>query len=637
MRTSQKLMSGALVPLALVVLSGCVTLSWHDAREMDTVAAYHRFLRDHPESGYAEEARERLEYHRVKVHPTIPSFDGFEERYPNSEMLPELKAFVEPLYFERARDLNSPKAYDHFLRNYPNGQYTSRARGNLIYLTKIRAYPSPRQLEWFVATHAASDFVPLARRTLELIELQKKSGIKQLGVQVRVGPGVIGEERIRRGFAGVIHREYQKYDVEVSLLDERSGIPKGIDAWMQIEYNEVPAEGTFGRRTLISHCRVRMYHRDSDEPIWDRTFEAPAEHAASRGQREDPTVFGSKRYRFWEEFFVPVSTWATSRTRVFRQEFSDPVAAVDLVDDHAIILLKDGSLEYYDLSNPLDPTVIRRSRHARDLTEWTGVVLVPGDRVVAYGPNGAEVTDLSSGAQELARWEPLDVGSVVAGARSGPTVLLAGERGLFAVRAHRNPPMLYRLTEEPLVGVAISEPYVHLITERGLMVTNAADLVRWSEAGGGASAPAIRRLTFPAEFQARRTHPLDDLVFVLGRKDIVEVDLSDPLEPRLVRQVSSEAFGNINDVVAMGGRLYVVGDRGLEVADREGVWVADRIQVDANQRVRAMGRFLVLAGGPVVEVLDVSPYTAAASDTRKPKTAPAKPDEAPAKADRGER
>ena len=83
MRTSVKLGGEILLALTLVALTGCVSLSWHQARDMDTVAAYHRFLREHSDSGHAEEARERLEYHRIQVHPTVVSFEGFQDRYPN--------------------------------------------------------------------------------------------------------------------------------------------------------------------------------------------------------------------------------------------------------------------------------------------------------------------------------------------------------------------------------------------------------------------------------------------------------------------------------------------------------------------------------------------------------------------------
>ena len=104
--------------------------------------------------------------------------------------------------------------------------------------------------------------------------------------------------------------------------------------------------------------------------------------------------------------------------------------------------------------------------------------------------------------------------------------------------------------------------------------------------------------------------------------------------PRVVRLISSKAFGQIHDAVAMGGRLYIVGDHGLEVADREGKWIEDRIQIAANRRVTPMGRFLVLGGGPVVEVLDVSPYLAASRHSPEPEAAPAKPEKAPAKIER---
>ena len=123
-------------------------------------------------------------------------------------------------------------------------------------------------------------------------------------------------------------------------------------------------------------------------------------------------------------------------------------------------------------------------------------------------------------------------------------------------------------------------------------------------------------------------------MFVFGRHDLVEVDLSDPMAPRVARLISSKGFGKIHDAVAMGGRLYIVGDHGLEVADREGTRIEDRIQITADRRVMPMGRFLVLGGGPVVEVLDVTPYLEASRHSPEQETAPAKAAESPAKLER---
>ncbi len=62
MRVSKSLnlrVAGA-VALAIAVFVGCVSSSWDAVRKRDTVAAYNQFLRDHPNSSYAAEARQRM-------------------------------------------------------------------------------------------------------------------------------------------------------------------------------------------------------------------------------------------------------------------------------------------------------------------------------------------------------------------------------------------------------------------------------------------------------------------------------------------------------------------------------------------------------------------------------------------------
>ena len=59
--------------------------------------------------------------------------------------------------------------------------------------------------------------------------------------------------------------------------------------------------------------------------MWDRTFDAPADHQIRGAYGRDKTVFGNSSYSFWNDFFVPISTWATSRSRVRRVDFLDEV------------------------------------------------------------------------------------------------------------------------------------------------------------------------------------------------------------------------------------------------------------------------------------------------------------------------
>jgi hypothetical protein len=589
-------------------------MSWSAARKDDSIAGYHRYLRDHPGSRHAPEAKERLDYLRIRAHPSVGAFAAFEQRFPNSSLLPDLRVHVEPQFFEQAREENNPEAYHRFLELYPDGSFAPRAEGNAVYLERVQPDPTPARLSEFTNAYPESDFASLARRGLELAELRDRGAIHQLAVRVRVGRTVALGERVRRGFGGVVRAAYAEHGVNAFLLGESDPVPAHAEGWMQIDYDEVPAEGTFGARTILSRCRVRLFHRDVTEPVWDRTFEAAADHLDRRIQREDPTVFGNRAYRFWGEFFVPVSTWPTSQARIYRHEFSDPVRTVDVLGDRAVVLLQDGSLEYLDLSNPLELPVLRRYRHQRDLTQWEGVVLLPEHRAVVYGFDGAELVDLSNvNSRRLARWERLDVGKVKGGALSGETVLLAGDQGLYAVRAMKNPPSVHRLTDEPLLAVTVRDLHVIMVSDRGVTTAGVHDLVKWAVAGSGASAPKLSSVRFPSEFGAKRAEPAEDSVFVFGKTGVIEVSAQDPKHLSLVSHLRRDKDDLIRDVAPLSGRLFVLGERGLEVSDRMGGSVSDLIQVEADQRVVTSDRFLVLTGGPLLEIIDTGPYHSGAA------------------------
>jgi hypothetical protein len=62
------------------------------------------------------------------------------------------------------------------------------------------------------------------------------------------------------------------------------------------------------------------------------------------------------------------------------------------------------------------------------------------------------------------------------------------------------------------------------------------------------------------------------------------------------------------DIVADENRTYLLGDRGLQVADLEGRRVSDTVQVHGTQAITRRGRYVFVAGERTLEVLDVGPY-----------------------------
>ena len=92
-----------LILASVLILPGCAGRAWRQAQEEDTVAAYHRFLRDNGGSAYADRARAHLEFARVRKKPTAKGFESFQKKYPNDPLVEKLRPHVEEPFFRAAR------------------------------------------------------------------------------------------------------------------------------------------------------------------------------------------------------------------------------------------------------------------------------------------------------------------------------------------------------------------------------------------------------------------------------------------------------------------------------------------------------------------------------------------------------
>ena len=108
----------ALVLSTTSLALGCVGGAFDSARRADTAAAYHRLLREHPDSPYADEARQRLALARIQSKPGAEAWDEFVGQWPNSPLLSELRPVVEEAVFERARVRGSAQVYRGFLAQF---------------------------------------------------------------------------------------------------------------------------------------------------------------------------------------------------------------------------------------------------------------------------------------------------------------------------------------------------------------------------------------------------------------------------------------------------------------------------------------------------------------------------------------
>ena len=600
-RRQQRRTAGGAVLILATFWLGCVESSWEATRRLDSVAAYNQFIRDHPDSQYIDDAQERMAFLRVTTYKTLEIFEEFQRRYPKSRFMAELLVVVEPLFFEDARAVNSPQAYREFLRAYPNGAFTAKARGNLAYVEEVQVSPTPAVLEQFLAQYPESDFAPEAERTLQIVSTQEQTAIRRMGIRVDVAPNVVQGDRVASGFASMIAQAYRQRGIDVVPLrvDEAPGAD--LDAWVRVDYHEAPATASLGGASLYSFCRVRLFHQDLDEPVWDRSFEAPAEHIVQGAYGRDKTLFGNSNYRFWKTFFVPVATWAVSDTRVQKLSYLEDVRAIHILGDHAALLLERGGVDFLDVSSPTNLKVAERYRREVDLADWRGVRLLRQDLALTFGNDGAELirrTDQS--ATRVARWDAGELGAVRdAVLFDSSTLLIGASRGVYAVRLNRAPMVPQPLLDGEVVGLEVSGEFVFVIRPDRLEVALPKHLLQHITA---------RRVALGRGFRAERVRRVGDSLLVFGRSAVAEVSIASPTKPSLLSVVKHEEVGSVADMVSDARRRYILGERGLQVAPVAGGEAEDFIQVGADEALTLKGRFALLVGQKSVEVLDLTPY-----------------------------
>lgn len=609
---------GALA-LAVAIFAGCADTSWEGAQRTNTIVGYNRFLRDNPNSPHAQEAEEHIEFLRTVGHQTVGSYQKFVEKYPQSELIPQLNAELEPVFFERARTTNTAEAYEDFLAQYPNGELAQRARGNLAYVRMSTGQPSVASLREFLKAYPDSDFASDAQRSIDLVAFKSETTVKHLGIRVEVAPNAAQPQRVRRGFVSVVAKEYRDKGIDVTLIPTGGEPTANMDGWIRLDYDEAQAAGTFGGATVVARCRVRLYNRASPkEPIWDRTFEAPAEHLMKGTYGRDRTVFGNSRYPFWHEFFVPVATWATRESKVQRLDYLEDVKSIDMRDDRVAVLFARGGFDLLDVSSPLDPKVLDRYRRDDDLSSWNGVKIVDDTHILIYGPDGAELVARTDGKPvSRGKWEVQDVGPIFAADAFDSTVLLAGAKGVYAIRTNTQRMTPHRLLEGNYVGIDVRKPFIYLVQPDRVQVTSPKHLLRHLTGSPVALGEG---------FTAKGSRLAGNSLVVFGKDAAIELALDNPARPQMVGRLEADKVGRLVDAVSDSERAYLLGDRGFLVADRSGHAIADSIQVNGDRSMARRGRYVFVAGERTLEVVDIGPYqvkdialaTAAASPAASP-------------------
>ena len=577
-----------------LLLTACAGRAWDRARHQDTAAAYADFLREHPGSRYAQEALERSSLVRLRANPTPEAYQEFQEKYPESALLAELRAAVEERFFLRARAAGTPEAYRAYLEEFGAGAYEARARGNRVYLEAGGFDGQPAELARFAAEHPESDFAAEARRSADALEVRSQTGFRRVGLQIRIDPGTPGAERLQRVFAQRAAEAYAAMGLElVSVADG----PAAPGVRLSISHAEAPVRtelATSQTPGIRATTRLLLERTGAEAPIWSEEFHF---HTVGAVREDASVLFGPGSQPYWSSFFVPATRWSSQLAVRAPRELVKPVVAVDANATHAFVLFGDGDFQVYELGDPELPMLAGEYRRPRDLARWTDL-RVFGDEVVLFGEDGVEVVQLGAeGPRRVRVWERNQTGTVVALERVPGGLVTAGKRGLLFLSAATGE--VERLLDREILGLDRVGDRLVLSDGTSLYVST-LPLLRQQRVEG--------ELRLGSGFGPGRIRVRGRTAVVLGERGLVRVSLAAPAEPRLLSRIENSEVGTVRDATLVRGRLFLLGDRGLQVADVHGERVADAAPVTARARLDAVGRHLVVVGEKTLQLVDTTPF-----------------------------
>lgn len=595
--------------IAVILLAlGCASTdrTWQEARRQDTPGAYHRFLRENPDSSRAEEARERLDFAQLRKKPTAGGYAELRQKYPQSPLLAEIRPVVEERVFEHVRARGTVAAYREFLAEFPDGPNADRAEGNAEYLEQSGFGGRPADLAAFAARHPASDFASEAGRSAASVGIRRQSAFRQVGLLIEVAPETPGADRVKRAFAERAMRRYAQTALTLVPLAGPED-PRGarLEARLTIRHREGLVQPKLsGDRAetggVLAITNATLARQGDPRPIWSEEFT----HKVGFSEREDDKsiLFSTTGSRYWDAFYLPIATWSTQVAVREPLPIPRPGVAVDVIDHRAAVLFEDGGFQVVDLSDPTAPQVIGQYRRPRDLTKWSGLRFIDG-RVVIFGQDGLEIVGFDSGTpQRLRAISRTSLGSIVAVEKMGGALLVAGNRGLMLVKGGAAKPQL--LIELNVLGAAMRGDRVIFTDGASLFVSSIPLLLEQK---------AEAELRLGKGFGASGVRVSGETAVVLGQRGVVLVDVSNPRRPELRSRISTLAVGETHDALAVRGRLFLLGDRGLQVADAWGRRIDDSADVSARMHFGAAGRHLVMIGDAGLQVVDTTPFVAARS------------------------
>jgi hypothetical protein len=180
------------IAVIIVMLYGCATTSrdWRAATQKDTIAGYQQFIKLHPQSREAMEAKKQIiklrvdqDWKAAQSAGTIVTYQEFLESQPDSKYAAQAKQQVEQLEADRdwksAQELNTIAAYKEYLAKHPKSSDDSQAKKILEELEaeadwqKIKASGTIEAYQTYYYSHPSSKYAFEALSRMNKLKAEK--------------------------------------------------------------------------------------------------------------------------------------------------------------------------------------------------------------------------------------------------------------------------------------------------------------------------------------------------------------------------------------------------------------------------------------------------------------------------------
>lgn len=588
--------------MAASVLAGCADRAWEAALRADEPSGYYRYMRDHPDADHVADAQERLDFHKVKRNLTLQTFAAFVERYPQSTLADEIRPQLEPHAFAAARVVGTPAAYRAFLEQFPRGDLADCALGNAAYLEADGFGGRPTELSNFAATHPLSDFAGEASRSYENVGLVDRTRFDRVSVSIQIEASTPEAKKLKRRFLDLATDAYARAGIELvpvpDIVDPATArrLP---DAVLTISHSEHIVTTTIAEKALsrpghLAQTRVTLRPDRTAPTIFEREFTLRVD--SSEHVPGTSVLSSTASPRYWESFFVPVATSQTNLLLRSEHPLTPKAMDVDADGDRSVVLFEDGRLQLIDLADPEDPVVLSQYVRPNDLKKWSGVRIL-GDRVAIFGEEGIEFIGFDQGPLRVIKTMPRsEIGTVFAIERMEDQLLVGGARGLMSMDPATG--SVTTLVRRVVHGLALVDQTIVFTDVESVFVS---DLTLLKQNRVHAQQKLGRA------FGARVVRSMGTRAIVIGAAGIVAIDLARPEKPVVTAKLMARDIGRVDDATAIGGRIFLIGERGLLLMDDGATRIVDSIDVEKKTRLATMGRHIVTVGERSLQVVDATP------------------------------